>query len=236
MYYFRLNKSNFKPKSIFCLEVTKQIHEMGLRKEKAARLKLAILDSTLKLIGRKSFDDLLVDEICAKVKISKVTLFKYFPQKEDILLYYFRLWCLKRAVELRDKPREGLAGVTFLFDKLSEDTEIHPGIILSLFAYLADLRRTLRPFPVKVEEKKLLFADGDGVGSIEIQSVDQMFEKFALEAIFKKEITKTSSTRDITQILISIFYGSVLTAHINQIAPLKNFFRKNLELSLKGLQ
>src|SRR6185369_4530070 len=209
---------------------------MGLRKEKAARLKLAILDGTLKLIGKKSFDDLLVDEICAKVKISKVTLFKYFPQKEDILLYYFRLWCLRRAVELNDKPKEGLAGINFLFDKLSEDAETHPGIILSLFAYLADLRRTLRPFPVKVEEKKLLFSDLENIGAIEIQSVDQMLEKFALEAIFKKEITKTSSTRDITQVLISVFYGSVLTAHINQISTLKIFFRKNVELIMKGLQ
>jgi len=209
---------------------------MGLRKEKAARLKLAILDGTLKLIGKKSFDDLLVDEICAKVKISKVTLFKYFPQKEDILLYYFRLWCLKRAVELNDKPREGLAGITFLFDKLSEDAELHPGVILSLFAYLADIRRTLRPFPVKVEEKKLLFPELENIGSIDIQSVDQMLEKFSLEAIFKKEITKTSSTRDITQVFISIFYGSVLTAHINQISTLKNFFRKNVELVMKGLQ
>jgi AcrR family transcriptional regulator len=209
---------------------------MGLRKEKAARLKLAILDGTIKLIGKKSFDDLLVDEICARVKISKVTLFKYFPQKEDILLYYFRLWCLKRAVELNEKPREGLAGVTFLFDKLSEDAEAHPGIILSLFAYLADIRRTLRPFPVKVEEKKLLFPDLENIGAIEIQSVDQMLEKFALEAIFKKEVTKTSSTRDITQVLISVFYGSVLTAHINQISTLKIFFRKNVELIMKGLQ
>jgi AcrR family transcriptional regulator len=209
---------------------------MGLRKEKAARLKLAILDGTLKLIGKKSFDDLLVDEICARVKISKVTLFKYFPQKEDILLYYFRLWCLRRAVELNDKPKEGVAGITFLFDKLSEDAEAHPGIILSLFAYLADIRRTLRPFPVKVEEKKLLFPDLENIAAIEIQSIDQMFEKFSLEAIFKKEITKTSSTRDITQVLISIFYGSVLTAHVNQISTLKIFFRKNIELIMKGLQ
>lgn len=209
---------------------------MGLRKEKAARLKLAVLDGTLKLIGKKSFDDLHVDEICAKVKISKVTLFKYFPQKEDILLYYFRLWCLRRAVELSDKPKEGLAGIAYLFDKLSEDIETHPGIILSLFAYLTDMKRTLRPFPVKTEEKKLIFPDVPNVQSIEIQSVDQMFEKFSLEAIFKKEITKTSSTRDITQLLISLFYGSVVTAHVNQLSPLKMFFRKNVELALKGLQ
>lgn len=208
---------------------------MNLRKEKAARLKLSVLDHTTKLIGTRAFSDLHVDEICKKTKISKVTLFKYFPQKEDILLYYFRVWCLRRAVELNEKPKEGTAAILFLFDKLSEDFEKHPGIILSLIGYLADMKRALKPFPLKIEEKKLLFTDVKDIHLIEIQSVDQMIEKFALEAIFKKEITKTTSTRDITNILTSIFYGSVVTAHINQIAQPKMFFRKNLELVMKGL-
>jgi len=217
MYYFQLKKT------------------MSLRKEKAARLKLSVLDQAIRLIGKKSFDDVYVDEICAKAKISKVTLFKYFPQKEDILLYFFRVWCLHRAVELKDKPKEGMQGITYLFDKLSEDCETHPGMILRLFAYLADMKRLPKPFPVKVEEKKLLYPDIVDIHKIEIQSVDQMFEKFALEAIFKKEITKTTNTRDVTQILTTLFYGSVITAHINQLSQLKYFFRRNLELLLKGM-
>lgn len=209
---------------------------MSLRKEKAARLKLGVLDHTIKLIGKKSFDDLYVEEICSKVKISKVTLFKYFPQKEDILLYYFRIWCLKRAVEFREKPKEGVAGITYLFDKLAEECETHPGIILSLFAYLADLKRPPKPFPVKAEEKKLIFPEIKDIHLVEIQSLDQMFEKFTLEAIFKKEITKTASTRDLTNLLSTIFYGSVVTAHMQQLNPVKFFFRRNLEMVLKGLQ
>lgn len=209
---------------------------MSLRKEKAARLKLGVLDHTIKLIGKKSFDDLYVEEICSKVKISKVTLFKYFPQKEDILLYYFRIWCLKRAVEFREKPKEGVAGITYLFDKLAEECETHPGIILSLFAYLADLKRPPKPFPVKAEEKKLIFPEIKDIHLVEIQSLDQMFEKFTLEAIFKKEITKTASTRDLTNLLSTIFYGSVVTAHMLQLNPVKFFFRRNLEMVLKGLQ
>lgn len=218
MYYFQLKKT------------------MSLRKEKAARLKLSVLDQTIKLIGKKSFDDVYVDEICAKTKISKVTLFKYFPQKEDILLYFFRVWCLHRAVDLKDKPKEGVQGITYLFDKLSEECETHPGMVLRLFAYLADMKRIPKPFPVKVEEKKLLFPEIVDIHKIEIQSVDQMFEKFALEAIFRKEITKTTNTRDVTQILTTLFYGSVITAHINQLSQLKYFFRRNLELLLKGMQ
>lgn len=216
MYYFNTNKT------------------MSLRKEKAARLKLSVLEHTLKLIGKKSFDAIFVDEICAKTKISKVTLFKYFPQKEDILLYYFRIWCLRRAVDLNEKPKEGMAGITYLFDKLSEECESHPGMILSLFGYLADLRRPPKPFPVKLEEKQLLYPNKENISSIDIQSVDQMFEKFTLEAIFKKEITKTTSTRDISNLFTTVFYGSVLTAHVLQMDHLKFFFRKNVELIAKG--
>jgi len=209
---------------------------MSLRKEKAARLKLAVLEQTLKLIGKKPFDDLYVEDICEKVKISKVTLFKYFPTKEDILAYYFKVWCLRRLVELKEKPKEGLQGIYFLFDKLSEDTESHPGIILGLISYLSNPKRPLKPFPIKVEEKKFLFPLTPDVQSVEILSIDQMFEKFALEAIFKKEITKATSTRDVTNLLCTVFYGSVITTHISQITPLKIFLRRHVDLALKGLQ
>ncbi|MFZ2907219.1 MAG: TetR/AcrR family transcriptional regulator [Cyclobacteriaceae bacterium] len=208
---------------------------MNLRKEKAARLKIQILETTLKLIGKKPFEDLFVDDLCAKVKISKVTFFKYFPQKEDILLYYFRIWCLERAIEIKLKPREGLQGIYYLADKLSEECENHPGLMLSLIGYLTDLKRPPKPFTVRPEEKKLLFPDREEIHTVEILSLDQMLEKFTLEAIFKKEITKTSSTREVTNLFLTVLLGSVVTAHINQISPVKFFFRKNIDLLMRGL-
>jgi AcrR family transcriptional regulator len=209
---------------------------MGLRKEKAARLKVQIIDNTLKLIGKKPFEDLYVDDLCAKVKISKVTFFKYFPRKEDLLLYYFRLWCLERAVDLRSRPKEGLAGIYYLSDKLSESCEHYPGLMLSLLGYLADVKRTPKPFPVKVEEKVILHPTIADIQTYEILSLDQMLEKFILEAIFRKEFTKSSSTRDMTNLFLTILLGSIVTGHINQISPLRFFFRKNIDLLLKGLQ
>jgi AcrR family transcriptional regulator len=209
---------------------------MSLRKEKAARLKVHVLDQTIRLVGKKSFEDLYVDDICAKVKISKVTLFKYFPQKEDILLYYFRVWCLRRSVEFVQKPKEGLAGIYYLFDKLSEDCDDHPGLMLSLVGYLSDLKRSPKPFPIKPEEKRLLFPDMEAITTIEILSLDQMIEKFTLEAIFRKEITKSINTRDITNLLLSIFLGGIVASRMSQQNPLKLFFHRNIDLLLKGLQ
>jgi AcrR family transcriptional regulator len=208
---------------------------MSLRKEKAARLKVQVLEHTLKLVGKKAFDDIYVEDICEKVKISKVTFFKYFPQKEDVLLYHFRIWCLSRSVDFKLKPKEGMQGVYFLLDKLSEECENHPGLMLSLIGYLSDSKRPPKPFPVKPEEKKLLFPEVEEVNAVEILSLDQMLEKFTLEAIFRKEITKTTSTRDITNLFNTVFLGSILTAHMTQQSPLKLFFRRNLDNLMKGL-
>jgi len=208
---------------------------MSLRKEKAARIKVQVLDHMLKLIGKKSFDDLYIDDLCAKVKISKVTLFKYFPQKEDLLLYFFRVWCLSRVTELAAKPREGLQAIYFLFDKLSEAYERHPGLMLSLVGYIADLKRSPKPFPLKVEERILLFPHIPTITSTEILSVEQMLESFVLEAIFKKEITKTSSTRDVTNLLATVFIGGIVTAHLHQVSAVKLFFRRNVDIVMRGL-
>ena len=209
---------------------------MGLRKEKAARLKVHVLQTALKLTGKRSFADLYVDDLCAKVKISKVTFFKYFPQKEDLLLYHLRIWCLDRAVELKARPKEGLQGIYYLSDKLSEVCEQYPGIMLGLIGYLSDTKRLPKPFPVKPEEKMVLYPDVPGIQQVEILSIDQMLEKFTLEGIFRKDFTKTSSTRDIAYLLFAALLGSIVTSHLNQISPLKFYFRKNVDLILKGLQ
>ncbi len=209
---------------------------MSLRKEKAARLKIHVLDQTLKLIGRKSFEDLYVDDICTRAKISKVTLFKYFPQKEDILLYFFRIWCMSRCVELTQKSREGAAGIHYLFDKIGETAEEHPGLMLALLGYLSDMRRSPKPFPVKPEEKKLLFPDIANILSVEVLSLEQMVEKFVLEAIFRKEIARTTNTRDITNLILAAFMGGIVVAHTNHLSPPKIYFRRNIDLIIRGLQ
>jgi len=139
-------------------------------------------------------------------------------------------------VELTQKPKEGLQGVYYLFDKLSDECEEHPGLVLSLVGYLSDYKRPPKPFPVKPEEKKLFFPTLENSTAIEIMSLDQMLEKFILEAILRKEVTKTISTRDITNLITCIFIGGVVTAHLNQQNPVKIFFRKSLDLMVKGLQ
>jgi len=210
--------------------------ESKLRPVKAAKLKLVILQATIDLIGEGSFKDLHINDLCDKVNISKVTLFKYFPQKEDILLYYMRIWTFHRAVEMRNSGKKGVEGIFFMADKLSESYERNPGLTLSFIGHLANTQVIQKPFPVKEDEKRSLYPDIPNVETIEIQSIEQLLETFLLEAIFNREITKSSNTKDLTYTIVSVIYGTILTAHIHRITPSKLFFRRNVEMVLDGLK
>lgn len=207
-----------------------------IRSVKSARIKLEVLKETKALIGKGSFKNLYVSELCKKVKISKVTLFKYFPQKEDILLYYLRIWCLDLAVSLKNDPREGLKGIYYLTDELSDEYERHPGLILSLLGHIATMERFPKPFTVKEEERKLLYPKEENLEKIEIKSIEQFIEGFILEAIFKGEITKRGDTNDLMNLVLSQIYGVILTAHQHRISPIKLYFRRNIDALITGLK
>jgi AcrR family transcriptional regulator len=207
-----------------------------LRAAKAAKLKLAILDATIELIGEGSFKDLHINDLCSRVNISKVTLFKYFPQKEDILLYYMRIWTFHRAVEVHRNEKKGVEGIYYLIIQLSNSFDRNPGLVLSYLGYLANTHTIEKPFPIRIDERQLLYPDIEDVNIIDIQPMDQLLETFLLEAIFNKEITKSSNPKDLAYLMVSIIYGSLLTAHALRIEPSKLYFRRNIEMMLNGLK
>lgn len=209
---------------------------VGLREQKAAKLKVSILKSAVYLLGKNSFSDLYVDQICERVKISKVTFFKYFAQKDDILLYYLRSWCLDRAVELHHKKRVGLKGIYFLFDRMAETYMVNPGLILNLISYYTGHQRPPAPIPLKPVERALLHPSEPNLDHIEIMTIPQMMENFLLEAVFNQEITSTGDTKDLADLFVTMLYGSIVTSHLRQHDNVKQFLRKNVDSLLNGLR
>ncbi|MGP3973805.1 TetR/AcrR family transcriptional regulator [Streptomyces sp. 8N114] len=64
-------------------------HPVGLRERKRQRTYLAISDAAVALFLEKGFDAVSVSEIAEAAEVSKPTLFRYFPAKEDMALYRF---------------------------------------------------------------------------------------------------------------------------------------------------
>lgn len=62
---------------------------MGLRERKKRQTYQAISDAAIALFLKKGFDRVSVAEVAAAADISKPTLFRYFPAKEDLALHRF---------------------------------------------------------------------------------------------------------------------------------------------------
>ncbi|WP_225635228.1 TetR family transcriptional regulator [Streptomyces solaniscabiei] len=61
--------------------------EIGLRERKRQRMFRQLSDIAVGLFLEKGFDAVSVAEVAAAAEISKPTLFRYFPAKEDLVLH-----------------------------------------------------------------------------------------------------------------------------------------------------
>ncbi|GAA3043472.1 hypothetical protein GCM10020000_23530 [Streptomyces olivoverticillatus] len=61
--------------------------ETGLRERKKQRTRQALSDTAVELFLKRGFDQVSVADVAAAVEVSKPTLFRYFPAKEDLALY-----------------------------------------------------------------------------------------------------------------------------------------------------
>ncbi len=106
----------------------------GLRERKKQQTHERIRQCGMRLFLRSGFDQVSVADIAAKADVSKMTVFNYFPAKEDIFLDGAKAIFPDLARVVRDRPRE-LSVVQavrgFVLDGLQQRAEwtgLHDGI------------------------------------------------------------------------------------------------------------
>src|ERR1700693_1737805 len=58
--------------------------ELGLRERKKRQTRQLIFDTAHRLFGERGFESVTVAEIARAAEVSEVTVFNYFPTKEDL--------------------------------------------------------------------------------------------------------------------------------------------------------
>lgn len=89
------------------------IEPVGLRARKKTRTRDAIADAAISLFLAHGFDQVPVSDIAAAAEVSKPTLFRYFPTKEDLVLHRFADHHGEAARVVRGRP-PGVSPVTAL--------------------------------------------------------------------------------------------------------------------------
>ncbi|MFF8290808.1 TetR family transcriptional regulator [Streptomyces sp. NPDC016309] len=78
--------------------------EMGLRERKKQRTYRTISEAAITLFLERGFDRVSVAEVAAAAEVSKPTLFRYFPAKEDLVLHRFADHREEAARVVRGRP------------------------------------------------------------------------------------------------------------------------------------
>lgn len=99
---------------------TEAEHETGLRERKKAETRTQILRVAHELFHQRGFEATTIEDICAKLPISKRTFFRYFPDKEALVfpnrdMRLDRFEDLLRSAPKSEQPFDTFRRVTRLF-------------------------------------------------------------------------------------------------------------------------
>ena len=194
---------------------------------KSATIRYNMISYVLKASSTKAFEDVHIIDICRSAGVSKVTFFKYFKQKEDIFLYYKGLLALSLAVQVSNKKLQGVNGLNKVISHFTTEFKERPSLILGLVTRLNIGAAPFKPMRITPAEKHLFYPEID-FEHIEVLSLDQMIDKFMLEAVHNGQVKSTSNVNELATVFLSTLYGAIVSSHLKNDNPEKHLFQNTM--------
>jgi AcrR family transcriptional regulator len=207
---------------------------LPLREKKFARVRLAILSAVLQLMQERSLAEISVREICELAQVAPATFFNYFPSKEDVLVYYMRLWSIPVTLQCRAvaSQRTVLDGVVAVFDYTAHEMEQYPRLMFEIIAYIAHATQPPHPPALTRAERLLAFPDLPGAEEVEPQSIDELFTAQLEQAVRAGELPSSLETEAVALLLKTIFYGVPLATRREGVRAIRRAYHEALEVLL----
>jgi AcrR family transcriptional regulator len=147
---------------------------MGLREEKKAEQRRAILNAAAALFRKRGYEETRVRDIVDRLRISEVTFFNYFPAKDALITAFavemleFSIASVRRELErhdcsVPDRIRSLMRQWAASWDS---DPEFH-ALVAKQSRLLTDVKGVLRDRSLQLyEQYERLFAEGQRRGEI----------------------------------------------------------------------
>jgi len=205
------------------------------REQNAARIKFKALEYVLSESERRNFADIQVTEICKYVEISKVTFFKYFTSKVDLLLYYRSILTLNLIIKIAESKIEGMKAINVIVQHFASEYAQRPSMVLGLIHYFTDSTTYVNPIHVKPAERLLFFPESSNI-DYEVISFDQLVEQQMLDIVFKKQSTLSVNSQQLTEVFLSTLYGTIVVCRMKKADHVSMFFFQILGTVFPGIK
>ncbi|MED5015897.1 TetR/AcrR family transcriptional regulator [Paenibacillus chibensis] len=205
------------------------IKDIPLRELKKAKTKIALYEAGLSFTKNRMFKDVLLDDICRAADISRVTFFKFFGKKEDLLVYYMRIWLTRRIIEIGEKDLRGFEAMRLILRQIADDTRTNEGIMPSLIAFLSEMNMHCSMPKLSEAEVMLLFPGQEEAGA-ESPDMFALFSRCMNEAQEDGRLKPEIRAEDAVPFLFSTFYGGFLTSRLYGSRDIMAFYETHLKL------
>ena len=147
---------------------------MGLREEKKAEQRGAILKTAASMFRKRGYEETRVRDIVERLRISEVTFFNYFPTKDALIMAFavemleFSIASVKRELERDDRsvPDRIRSLMRQWARSWDEDPEFH-GLVAKQSRLMTDAKGVLRDRSLQLyDQYERLFAKGQKRGEI----------------------------------------------------------------------
>jgi AcrR family transcriptional regulator len=147
---------------------------MGLREEKKAEQRRAILNAAAALFRKRGYEETRVRDIVERLRISEVTFFNYFPTKDALITAFavemleFSIASVKRELQHKDRsvPDRIRSLMRQWASSWDSDPEFH-ALVAKQSRLLNDVKGVLRDRSLQLyEQYERLFAEGQKRGEI----------------------------------------------------------------------
>jgi AcrR family transcriptional regulator len=211
---------------------------LSLREKKFARVRLSILSAVVQLTKERSLADISVREICEVAQVAPATFFNYFPSKEDVLVYYMRLWSIPVTLQCRAvaAQRTTFDAVIAVFDFTAHEMEQDPRLMFEMIAYIAQAQEPPQPPSISRAERLLAFPALPGAEEVEPQSLDELFTALLLQALRAGELSSSTSIEAVARLLKAIFYGVPLATRREGEQTVRHAYHEVPDVFLAGLK